>query len=127
MRAKPRRATALGPSSVCLVDGHNVILGVTELARLQHGDRGEEARERLAEACLRLALRRRVRVILFFDGAPDVRAPAPRSNASLEIVYATGAGGADARILNRATRLAQERRSVLAVSDDRALLASLPK
>jgi predicted RNA-binding protein with PIN domain len=127
MRAKRPRSPIPPPEGVCLVDGHNVILGVPPLALLQHADRGEEARARLAEACLRFALRRRLHVVLVFDGSPDVRAPAGRAKAPLEIVYATGAGKADAVLVARATRFSAEKRSVLLVSQDRSLQAALPR
>ena len=99
---------------------------IPELARLLKSDQAEEARERLAEGCLRFALRRRMRVLLVFDGSKRVHAPAPRSNANLDIVYATGARKADGLILERAEALADAKQSVLVVTEDRGIKNGLP-
>ena len=115
------------PEGVCLVDGHNVILGVPSLALWQHADRGEEARAELAEACLRFALRRRLQVVLVFDGSPDVHAPTGRARKPLEIVYAKGVGKADAVLVARAARFRAEKRTVLVISEDRSLKAGLAR
>ena len=112
---------------VCLVDGHNVMHRVPSLSRLLRSDQTEEARERLREACVRFSLRRRTRVLLVFDGSRDVQAPAPRSSANVEIVYATGAGKADGLILERAERLVRERQSVVVVTEDRGIKNALSR
>lgn len=111
---------------VCLVDGYNVIHKVPALARLLRVDQDEEAREQLREACARFAMRRRMRVLLVFDGSSAVRAPASRSDANVEIIYATGARKADGWILERAERLSHERQSVLVVTEDRGIKNALP-
>lgn len=111
---------------VCLVDGYNVIHKVPALARLLRSDRDEEAREQLREACVRFALRRRMRVLLVFDGSTAVRARAPHSTAGVEIIYATGARKADGWILERAERLVKERQSVVVVTEDRGIKNALP-
>jgi predicted RNA-binding protein with PIN domain len=114
-------------AGVCLVDGHNVMHQVPSLAALLKSDQTEEARERLAEACLAFALRRRVRVLLVFDGSRSVHAPAPRANPNLQIVYASGAGKADRWIADRVERLRDEKQSVLVVTEDRGIKNALPK
>ena len=67
-----------------------------------------------------------MRVLLVFDGSPAVHAPATRSPANVEVVYATGARKADGWILERAERLSKERESVLVVTEDRGIKNALP-
>ena len=116
-----------GESGVCLIDGHNVMHRLPPLASLLAADRGQEAREHLAEAAHRFALRRRLRVVLVFDGSASVQAPKSRTPRQLEIVYATGPGKADALILSRAEKLQRLKRSVLVITEDRGLRSALPR
>jgi predicted RNA-binding protein with PIN domain len=111
---------------VCLVDGYNVIHKVPSLARLLKSNQDEEAREQLREACLRFSLRRRMRIVLVFDGSSAVRARASRPDTNVEIVYATGARKADGWILDRAERLSNERVPVLVITEDRGIKNALP-
>ena len=118
--------TSRAKRDVCLVDGHNVLHRVPSLAQLFKSGQAEEARERLREACIRFALRRHSRVVLVFDGSRDVHAPAPRSDANVEIVYATGTRKADGWILDRAEQLVGERQPVVVVTEDRGIKNALP-
>ena len=110
---------------VCLVDGYNVIHKVPSLARLLASNQ-EEARERLREACLRFSLRQRIRVLLVFDGRPGVHAPSARSNAQVDVIYASGGGKADGWILAKAEELRRDKYSVTVVTEDRGIKNALP-
>lgn len=121
MKAKTRE------SGVCLIDGHNLIHRLPALAALLAADRGQEAREHLAEAAHRFALRRRLHVVLVFDGSASVRAPAPRTPRQLEIVYATGPGKADALILSRTKELERGKQAVIVITEDQGLRNALPR
>ena len=113
------------PRGVWLVDGHNVIGRTAPLHRLETAGRGEDARARLEEACSRFGLRHDVRVVLVFDGLPGrPGSPSPRRR-HLEIVYAAEPGRADARLITRANRLANERSAVTVVTDDGGLRREL--
>ena len=112
---------------VCLIDGHNVMHKLPALAALLAADRDQEAREHLAEAAHRFALRRRLHVVLVFDGSSSVRAPAARTPRQLEIVYATGPGKADALILSRAEELDRSKQPVIVITEDQGLRKALPR
>ncbi|HET9233374.1 MAG TPA: NYN domain-containing protein [Candidatus Eisenbacteria bacterium] len=114
-------------SGVCLIDGHNLMHRLPALAKLLAADRGQEAREHLAEAAHRFALRRRLRVVLVFDGSASVRAPSPQTPRQLEIVYATGPGKADALILSRAEELERGKQTVSVITEDLGLRNALPR
>src|SRR5215510_5169775 len=67
-----------------------------------------------------------MRVLLVFDGRPDVRAPAGRSGAQVEIIYASGAGKADGWIKKRAEELHRDKHQVTVITEDRGIKNALP-
>jgi predicted RNA-binding protein with PIN domain len=77
------------------------------------------------EACSRFGLRHDVLVVLVFDGLPGhPRSSSPRRR-QLEIVYAAEPGRADARLIARANRLAEEGATATVVTEDAGLRREL--
>ena len=110
-----------------LIDGHNTIHHVPSLATRQRTGEGEQARDRLIEACRRFALHHRLQVLLIFDGSSRVAGIRLPTYPHLKVLYATGDGGADASIVERATELEGKKIPTTVVSDDRKLKNDLPR
>ena len=112
-------------SVVWLVDGHNVLLNVPDMERA-HARDALAARTALAERCERFGMRRRIRVVVVFDGCAGVSGGECR-RTNLEVVYAAGEGKADARIVSRAERAMRAGKQVTVVTDDGGIRRSLPR
>ena len=114
---------------IWVLDGHNLIFAIPPLRRLQESDRGEEARDGLAEALERFALERQEQVLIVFDSRGPSTGSAAIRRPLLEIVFARGGpGAADIRILQEAHRLQERGHPVTVVTDDvRTLAGRLPR
>lgn len=98
-----------------LIDGNNVMgqrVG-------WHRDRVRARRELLAELA-RFAARRKVRVAVVFDGAPDEHFADGSSYRGVRVLYAVRGSDADERIKSL-VESSRERRTLLVVTSDRAL------
>jgi hypothetical protein len=112
------------PLDVWILDGHNLIYAVPSLAVRQEKGDGRGARDAVVLGAQRFGARRRVRMVVVFDGA---RGGEDGERAGgVEILYASGEGGADDRIVRRAEALTERGARVTVVTRDRALRARLP-
>ncbi|HEY0099524.1 MAG TPA: NYN domain-containing protein [Pyrinomonadaceae bacterium] len=98
-----------------LIDGNNVMgqrVG-------WHRDR-RRARRELLDELARFAARRKARVAVVFDGAPDENFADGSSYRGVRVYYAARGSDADARIKSL-VESSRERRTLLVVTSDRAL------
>jgi predicted RNA-binding protein with PIN domain len=101
-----------------IVDGYNALRGAPEW-RFKEGTSLAEERSGLERRLARYGARHpEVRVILYWDGDPDLGAPAPRRVQGISVVFARPS--ADGAILDR-VRAAGNRAQTRVVTDDRAL------
>lgn len=114
---------------IWILDGHNLIFAIPPLRRLQESDRGEEARDGLADTLEQFALERQEQVLIVFDSRGPSTGRSAVRRPWLEIAYARGgAGAADARILHEANRLLERGLPVTVVTDDvHTLAGKLPR
>lgn len=98
-----------------LIDGNNLI---GQSARWRKS--GTNARRVLLDELSAFAARRRVRIAVVFDGAPERFFADGSSYKGIQIRYAHRGGNADARIKELAES-ARERRTLIVVTSDRAL------
>lgn len=90
-----------------ILDAHNIIFALSELADLQTSRRGAEARSCLVDRLVAFAHGTGEQVLLVFDGNDLASSPDAVKTPLFEVVYSRpGEGGADRRILLEARRQA---------------------
>jgi predicted RNA-binding protein with PIN domain len=110
-----------------IIDGHNMIFSLPQLAALQEAGERALARTRLEDFVAGFASRLRDPLIIVYDGDRD--SPAGKRSASpVRVLFSRPAEEADDRIIAMAEQAVREGRAVAVVSNDRRSLASkLPR
>jgi uncharacterized protein len=104
-----------------LIDGNNVIGQRARGYEDWYHDK-PAARRRLLEELAELASRKRLRLAVVFDGAPDAHFPDGSSFRGVKVFYARAGSDADARIVDLVER-ERNRKGLLVVTSDAALAA----
>ena len=104
-----------------LIDGNNVI-GLRARGYESWYHDKPAARRRLLEELAELASRKRLRLAVVFDGAPDAHFPDGSSFRGVKVFYARPGSDADARIVDLVER-ERNRKGLVVVTSDAALAA----
>ena len=102
-----------------LIDGNNVIGGRVGWHRDKPG-----SRRRLVEDLARLARKKKLRLSVVFDGAPDPQFPDGSSYRSVRIFYSHQGSNADARIIEM-VEAERNKNNLLVVTSDRQLTSRI--
>lgn len=104
-----------------LIDGNNVIgLRAKGYENWYHDK--PAARRRLLEELAELASRKRLRLAVVFDGAPEAHFPDGSSFRGVQVFYARAGSDADARIVDMVEQ-ERNRKALMVVTSDTALAA----
>lgn len=104
-----------------LIDGNNVIGQRARGYENWYHDKPAARRRLLAELAV-LASRKRLRLAVVFDGAPDAHFPDGSSFRGVKVFYARAGSDADARIVDLVER-ERNRKGLVVVTSDGALTA----
>lgn len=110
-----------------IIDGHNMIFSLPQLAGLQEAGERARARTQLEDLVAGFASRLRDPLIIVYDGDRDSPA-AGRRGSPVSVQFSGPGKEADERIIDLAEKAVREGRAVAVVSNDRRSLASkLPR